>query len=120
MRAGGRACARILTFSRQTQSGDSVKLHGFRDSDVASLEETFATHVPDAPVSSGEAAVAGKNWGEVSVEGNQLTFRVGSKPAFHIDCADITGVSAAGKTDVLLEFAPDEGGERFARMLGVQ
>ncbi len=119
------------------QSGDSVKFHGFREADVAALKEHAAGCFPGVPVSSGEVAVSGKNWGEAAVRGNQLVFSVANKPAFNVDCADISavsqqarrargvraGASAAlrcvlltcasraapqGKNDVLLEFAIDD------------
>jgi structure-specific recognition protein 1 len=83
-------------------------LHGFRDADVASLRERAATFFPEAEVSTVDAAVGGKNWGEAAVAGNQLTFSVGAKPAFSLDCADISAVSQPGKTDVLLEFAVED------------
>jgi len=85
-----------------------VRLHGFREADVASLREQAAALFPDVTLSTGEAAVGGKNWGEAGVAGNQLTFTVGAKPAFSLDCADVSAVSQPGKTDVLLEFAVDD------------
>ena len=90
------------------QSGDSVKFHGFRESDVSALREHFASFFPDLTVGTTEVAVSGKNWGEATVAGNQLVFSVANKPAFTVDCADISAVSQQGKTDVLLEFAVDD------------
>ena len=97
-----------LTRAPLAQSGNVAMFHGFREADVTLLKEHAGAFFPGVPVSSGEVAVSGKNWGEASVRGGQLTFAVGSKPAFHVDCADISAVSQQGKTDVLLEFAVDD------------
>jgi structure-specific recognition protein 1 len=85
-----------------------VKFHGFRESDVTPLREHFASFFPALAVGTSEVAVSGKNWGEAAVRGNQLVFSVANKPAFNVDCADISAVSQQGKTDVLLEFAVDD------------
>lgn len=90
------------------QSGGAVTLHGFRDADVAALRAFFTANFDGVPLSEGEAAVSGKNWGEVELQHNALVFTVGAQPAFRVDCADISNVSQQGKTDVLLELAADE------------
>jgi len=95
-------------FAATTQSGDVVSFHGFRDADVATLKEHAASYFPAVPVTSGEVSVSGKNWGEATVRGSQLVFSVAAKPAFHVNCSDISAVSQSGKTDVLLEFAVDD------------
>jgi hypothetical protein len=99
--------------ARWRQNGDCVKLHGFREGDERSLNEQFRVFFPGTPVSSGEASVCGRNWGEAVVEGNRLGFASGveAKPAFSVDCGDLANVSVAGKTDVLLEFAVDDTAE---------
>ena len=72
---------------------------------MAALRQHFASSFPGVPVSSSEAAVSGKNWGEVAVQHSALLFSVGGQPAFRVDCSDISNVSQQGKTDVLLELA---------------
>jgi len=90
------------------QSGDVVSFHGFRDADLSALKEHSAAYFPAVPLSMGEVSVSGKNWGEATVRGSQLVFAVANKPAFHVNCSDISAVSQQGKTDVLLEFAVDD------------
>ena len=85
-----------------------VSFHGFRDADLSALKEHSAAYFPAVPLSLGEVSVSGKNWGEATVRGSQLVFAVGNKPAFHVNCSDISAVSQQGKTDVLLEFAVDD------------
>jgi structure-specific recognition protein 1 len=103
-----RLAAALTRFAAREQSGDVVSFHGFRDADVATLKEHAAAHFPAVPVTSGEVSVSGKNWGEATVRGSQLVFAVAAKPAFHVNCSDISAVSQQGKTDVLLEFAVDD------------
>ena len=100
--------AAALTRLPPTQSGDVVSFHGFRDADLSALKEHSAAYFPAVPLATGEVSVSGKNWGEATVRGSQLVFAVANKPAFHVNCSDISAVSQQGKTDVLLEFAVDD------------
>ena len=79
---------------------------------MAALRQHFASSFPGVPVSSSEAAVSGKNWGEVAVQHSALLFSVGGQPAFRVDCSDISNVSQQGKTDVLLELASEEAADK--------
>lgn len=40
--------------------------------------------------------VAGWNWGKAELDGANLTFRVGEKPAFHVPLPDVTQVCGEG------------------------
>jgi structure-specific recognition protein 1 len=79
---------------------------------VSALRDHFAASFPGVAVSSAEAAVSGKNWGEVAVQHSALLFSVGGQPAFRVDCSDISNVSQQGKTDVLLELGSDEAADK--------
>ncbi|KAI6700586.1 hypothetical protein NL676_014910 [Syzygium grande] len=50
----------------------------------------------------------GRNWGEVDLSGNMLTFLVGSRQAFEVSLADVSQTQLQGKNDVILEFHVDD------------
>nr|GMD57207.1 FACT complex subunit SSRP1 [Ipomoea batatas] len=55
-----------------------------------------------------QLSVNGKNWGEVDLTGNTLTFLVGSKQVFEISLADVSQSHLQAKNDVMLEFHVDD------------
>ncbi|CAD6217018.1 unnamed protein product [Miscanthus lutarioriparius] len=65
-----------------------------------------------------QLSVSGHNWGGIDIDGNMLTFMVGSKQAFEVSIPDVAqtqmqGKTVAqtqmqGKTDVLIEFHVDD------------
>ncbi|KAL0350926.1 UNVERIFIED_CONTAM: FACT complex subunit SSRP1 [Sesamum radiatum] len=91
----------------RTKDGLHYKFTGFRDQDVASLTAFFQSNFGTTPEEK-QLSVSGKNWGEVDLNGNTLTFLVGSKQAFEISLADVAQTQLQGKNDVMLEFHVDD------------
>ncbi|KAL1538664.1 FACT complex subunit ssrp1 [Salvia divinorum] len=91
----------------RTKDGLNYKFTGFRDQDVASLNTFFQSNFSATPEEK-QLSVSGKNWGEVDLNGNTLTFLVGNKQAFEISLADVAQTQLQGKTDVMLEFHVDD------------
>ncbi|KAH6774499.1 high mobility group [Perilla frutescens var. hirtella] len=91
----------------RTKDGLHYKFTGFRDQDVASLNTFFKSNFSTTPEEK-QLSVSGKNWGEVDLNGNTLTFLVGNKQAFEISLADVAQTQLQGKNDVMLEFHVDD------------
>ncbi|XP_027075322.2 FACT complex subunit SSRP1-like [Coffea arabica] len=89
------------------KDGLFYKFTGFRDQDVTSLSAFFQTTCGITPEDK-QLSVSGKNWGEVDLNGNNLTFLVGSKQAFEVSLADVAQTQLQGKNDVMLEFHVDD------------
>ncbi|XP_019161740.1 PREDICTED: FACT complex subunit SSRP1-like [Ipomoea nil] len=89
------------------KDGLYYKFTGFRDQDVSSLTAFFQNSYGITPEEK-QLSVSGKNWGEVDLTGNMLTFLVGSKQAFEISLADVSQTQLQGKNDVMLEFHVDD------------
>jgi len=58
------------------------------------------------PLETKETSLKGHNWGRIDVQGPNLAFLVGSKPAFTLPLNKIANSNMAGKTEVSLEIAP--------------
>ncbi|CAA0820233.1 FACT complex subunit SSRP1 [Striga hermonthica] len=91
----------------RTKDGLHYKFTGFRDQDVASLSTFFQSNFGKTPEEK-QLSVSGKNWGEVDLNGNTLTFMVGGKQAFEVSLADVAQTQLQGKNDVTLEFHVDD------------
>ncbi|XP_054800044.1 FACT complex subunit SSRP1 [Prosopis cineraria] len=89
------------------KDGLFYKFTGFRDQDVASLTSFFQNTCGITPEEK-QLSVSGRNWGEVDLNGNMLTFMVGSKQAFEVSLADVSQTQLQGKNDVILEFHVDD------------
>ncbi|OWM69759.1 hypothetical protein CDL15_Pgr025608 [Punica granatum] len=89
------------------KDGLYYKFTGFRDQDVASLTNFFQNTCGMTPEEK-QLSVSGRNWGEVDLNGNMLTFLVGSKQAFEVSLADVSQTQMQGKNDVILEFHVDD------------
>ncbi|KAG2710268.1 hypothetical protein I3760_04G019000 [Carya illinoinensis] len=89
------------------KDGLYYKFTGFRDQDVTSLTNFFQKNCGITPEEK-QLSVSGLNWGEVDLNGNMLTFLVGSKQAFEVSLADVSQTQLQGKNDVLLEFHVDD------------
>ncbi|KAI5665613.1 hypothetical protein M9H77_15466 [Catharanthus roseus] len=89
------------------KDGLFYKFTGFRDQDVASLTSYLQSTCGITPEEK-QLSVSGKNWGEVDLNGNMLTFLVGSKQAFEVSLADVAQTQLQGKNDVMLEFHVDD------------
>ncbi|XP_028068910.1 FACT complex subunit SSRP1-like [Camellia sinensis] len=83
------------------------KFTGFRDQDVATVTSFLQSSCGIAPEKK-QLSVSEKNWGEVDLNGNMLTFLVGSKQAFEVSLADVSQTQLQGKNDVILEFHVDD------------
>ncbi|CAH2045028.1 unnamed protein product, partial [Thlaspi arvense] len=90
-----------------TKDGIHYKLLGFRDQDVTSLTSFFQGTFGKTPEEK-QLSVTGRNWGEVDLNGNTLTFAVGGKQAFEVSLADVSQTQIQGKNDVVLEFHVDD------------
>ncbi|KAL6518900.1 FACT complex subunit ssrp1 [Orobanche hederae] len=91
----------------RAKDGLHYKFTGFRDQDVASLTTFFLSNFRITPEEK-QLSVSGKNWGEVDLTGNTLTFLVGGKQAFEISLADVAQTQLQGKNDVMLELHVDD------------
>ncbi|KAL6956712.1 FACT complex subunit ssrp1 [Sarracenia purpurea var. burkii] len=89
------------------KDGLYYKFTGFRDQDVATLTNFFQNTCGITPEEK-QLSVSGKNWGEVDLNGNMLTFLVGSKQAFEVSLADVSQTQLQGKNDVILELHVDD------------
>ncbi|GAA0151117.1 hypothetical protein LIER_09906 [Lithospermum erythrorhizon] len=91
----------------RVKDGLNYKFTGFRDQDVASLTTFFQNTCGITPEEK-QLSVSGKNFGEVDLNGNMLTFSVGGKQAFEVSLADVAQTHLQAKNDVLLEFHVDD------------
>ncbi|KAF4350909.1 hypothetical protein CsatB_021651 [Cannabis sativa] len=89
------------------KDGLYYKFTGFRDQDVSSLSTYFQSTCGLTPEEK-QLSVSGRNWGEVDLNENMLTFLVGSKQAFEVSLADVSQTQLQGKNDVILEFHVDD------------
>ncbi|OMO79208.1 Structure-specific recognition protein [Corchorus capsularis] len=89
------------------KDGLYYKFTGFRDQDVVSLTSFFQNNCGITPEEK-QLSVSGRNWGEVDLNGNMLTFLSGSKQAFEVSLADVSQTQLQGKNDVILEFHVDD------------
>lgn len=91
----------------RTKDGLYYKFTGFRDQDVTALTNFFQSNFGISPEEK-QLSVSGRNWGEVDLNGNMLTFMVGQKQAFEVSLADVSQTQLQGKNDVILEFHVDD------------
>ncbi|KAH7532611.1 hypothetical protein FEM48_Zijuj04G0039900 [Ziziphus jujuba var. spinosa] len=91
----------------RTKDGLYYKFTGFRDQDASSLTNYFQNTCGLTPEEK-QLSVSGRNWGEVDLNGNMLTFLVGNKQAFEVSLADVSQTQLQGKNDVILEFHVDD------------
>ncbi|ONI19315.1 hypothetical protein PRUPE_3G271500 [Prunus persica] len=89
------------------KDGLYYKFIGFRDQDVTSLTNYFQNTCGLTPEEK-QLSVSGRNWGEVDLSGNMLTFLVDTKQAFEVSLADVSQTQLQGKNDVILEFHVDD------------
>ncbi|KAJ0985546.1 hypothetical protein J5N97_003902 [Dioscorea zingiberensis] len=89
------------------KDGLFYKFIGFREQDVTSLTSFIQKNLGITPDEK-QLSVSGHNWGEVDINGNMLTFNVGSKQAFEVSLADVAQTQLQGKNDVYLEFHVDD------------
>ncbi|PWA41682.1 FACT complex subunit SSRP1 [Artemisia annua] len=98
---------RTNQLSVRTKDGLKYKFTGFRDQDVISLTNFFQNSC-GLTTEEKQLSVSGRNWGEVDLNGNMLSFNVGQKQAFEISLADVSQTQLQGKNDVILEFHVDD------------
>ncbi|KAJ6814817.1 FACT complex subunit SSRP1 isoform X1 [Iris pallida] len=91
----------------RSKDGLFYKFIGFREQDVSTLTSFIQKNIGLTPEEK-QLSVSGRNWGEVDINGNVLTFLVGSKQAFEISLADIAQTQLQGKNDVFMEFHVDD------------
>lgn len=91
----------------EIKDGLNYRFTGFRDQDVISLTNFFQNSC-GLTTEEKQLSVCGKNWGEVDLKGNMLSFNVGSKQAFEVSLADVSQTQLQGKNDVILEFHVDD------------
>ncbi|OAY85475.1 FACT complex subunit SSRP1-A [Ananas comosus] len=89
------------------KDGLFYKFIGFREQDVSTLTSYIQKNIGVTPEEK-QLSVSGHNWGGVDINGNMLTFMVGSKQAFEVSLADVAQTQLQGKTDVYLEFHVDD------------
>ncbi|KAJ8775142.1 hypothetical protein K2173_020146 [Erythroxylum novogranatense] len=91
----------------RVKDGLYYKFTGFRDQDVTSLSNFFQSNCGITPEEK-QLSVSGRNWGEIDLNGNMLTFLAGQKQAFELSLADVSQTQMQGKNDVILEFHVDD------------
>ncbi|KAM7267672.1 hypothetical protein ACFE04_009838 [Oxalis oulophora] len=89
------------------KDGLYYKFTGFRDQDNASLTNFFQTNCGITPEEK-QLSISGRNWGDIDLNGNMMTFSVGQKQAFEVSLADVAQTQLQGKNDVILEFHVDD------------
>ncbi|CAN6442317.1 unnamed protein product [Victoria cruziana] len=89
------------------KAGLVYKFTGFREQDVNNLSAYMQNKVDITPEEK-QMSISGQNWGQVDLNGNMLTFLVGSKQAFEVSVADVSQIHLQGKDDVILEFHLDD------------
>eukprot|EP00271_Cylindrocystis_brebissonii_P023257 TRINITY_DN9551_c0_g1_i1.p1 TRINITY_DN9551_c0_g1~~TRINITY_DN9551_c0_g1_i1.p1 ORF type:complete len:703 (+),score=221.90 TRINITY_DN9551_c0_g1_i1:239-2347(+) len=89
------------------KAGVKVKFNGFREQDVKDLTPFLKDNLSQAPKQK-EFAVSGRNWGDAEIDGNMLSFNVGTKQAFEVAVADVAQMQLAGKNEVMLEMHVDD------------
>ncbi|XP_062006937.1 FACT complex subunit SSRP1 isoform X2 [Rosa rugosa] len=89
------------------KDGLYYKFIGFRDQDVTSLTNYFQTTF-GIVAEEKKLSVSGRNWGEVDLSDNMLSFLVDSKQGFEVSLADVSQTQLQGKNDVTLEFHVDD------------
>ncbi|EHA8587922.1 FACT complex subunit SSRP1 [Cocos nucifera] len=89
------------------KDGLFYKFIGFREQDVTNLTNFIQKSIGITPEEK-QLSVSGHNWGGVDINGNMLTFLVGSKQAFEVSLADVAQTQLQGKTDAYLEFHVDD------------
>ncbi|KAJ4972492.1 hypothetical protein NE237_005666 [Protea cynaroides] len=89
------------------KDGLYYKFTGFRDQDVSTLTNFIQNSIGVTPEEK-QFSVSGRNWGEIDLKGNMLTFLVGSKQAFEVSLADVSQTQLQGKNEVSLEFHLDD------------
>ncbi|PIA62533.1 hypothetical protein AQUCO_00200505v1 [Aquilegia coerulea] len=89
------------------KDGLLYKFTGFREQDVSSLTSSIQGNFGKTPEEK-QLSISGHNWGEVDLDGNMLTFLVGSKQAFEVSLADVSQTQVQGKNDVMLTFHMDD------------
>ncbi|ERN03798.1 FACT complex subunit SSRP1 [Amborella trichopoda] len=89
------------------KAGLVYKFIGFREQDVNNLNSFISNTLGITPQEK-QLSVSGRNFGEIELNGNMLTFLVGSKQAFEVSLADVSQTQLQGKNDVSLEFHVDD------------
>ncbi|XP_077217969.1 high mobility group [Tasmannia lanceolata] len=89
------------------KDGLFYKFTGFREQDVSSVTNFLQNSIGITPEEK-QLSVSGRNWGEIDLSGNMLTFLVGSKQAFEVSLADVSQTQLQGKNEVVLEFHVDD------------
>ncbi|GAQ83368.1 FACT complex subunit [Klebsormidium nitens] len=91
----------------KSRAGSKVKFNGFREQDVKALTP-FLTSTYKITPEDKQLAINGRNWGEAEIDGNMLSFNVGSKQAFELALSDISQATIQGKNEVVLEMHVDD------------
>ncbi|XP_057863516.1 FACT complex subunit SSRP1 isoform X3 [Cryptomeria japonica] len=86
---------------------NNILLGGRGGMDVSNLT-SYMTNTMGVTPEEKHLSISGRNWGEVNLEGNMLTFLVGSRQAFELSLADVSQTQLQGKNEVVLEFHVDD------------
>ncbi|XP_065879503.1 FACT complex subunit SSRP1-like [Euphorbia lathyris] len=89
------------------KQGLLYKFTGFRDQDLPNMTNFFQSNCGIA-IEEKQLSVTGRNWGEIELNGNMLTFMTGAKQVFEVSLAEVSQTQLQGKNDVLLEFHVDD------------
>ncbi|CAA7262281.1 unnamed protein product [Cyclocybe aegerita] len=81
------------------------KFDGFTREDHDKVANVLKTHFA-ITLETREGAFKGWNWGVTDFQGQELAFIVSDKTAFELSLADVANSNIAGKTEVSLEFTP--------------
>lgn len=98
----------VVITVRRKGDGETVRLKGFRGSDLAGLKEHCDANF-GVKLEKRETQINGRNWGEVDLDhAGALHFAVDGKTSFEVGTKDIAACSLASKHEVMVEFHVDD------------
>lgn len=101
-RLGSRGCQLGI----RRAEGPTVNFLGFKDKDKDPVS-SFCSSTLGQQLNTQELAIAGRNWGDVSIDGSSLLYTVDNKALFEVPLPDVSQAQQT-KDEVLLEFHVDD------------
>lgn len=92
------------------RSSGVVQLDGFHQEDYERLSKIFKNWY-SVNLENKEHSLRGWNWGKAEFSKAELTFNVQNRPAFEIPYSEISNTNLAGRNEIAVEFAGNDGGK---------
>ncbi|KAJ4415753.1 FACT complex subunit [Neurospora sp. IMI 360204] len=92
------------------RSSGVVQLDGFHQEDYERLSKIFKNWY-SVNLENKEHSLRGWNWGKAEFSKAELTFNVQNRPAFEIPYSEISNTNLAGRNEIAVEFAANDGGK---------